>query len=81
MYRPGRGTGFNLKDMIAHTGKVGGRRGEEAPKVVCVWCGEVIRSAASKARKRMCQPCFARMMREYSRAHQPQSALPHASER
>ena len=48
---------------------------------MCAWCGGVIRSAASKATKRMCQPCFARMMREHSRTHQPQTALPHASER
>ncbi|HEX8150509.1 MAG TPA: hypothetical protein VF591_25220 [Pyrinomonadaceae bacterium] len=67
--------------MISYTDNIGGRRGEEAPQVVCAWCGGVIRSAASKATKRMCQSCFARMMREYSRAHQPPSALPHASER
>jgi hypothetical protein len=46
-----------------------------------VWCGGVIRSAAAKAAKRMCQTCFARMMREHSRAHQTQASLPHASDR
>ena len=67
--------------MVSYTENAGGHRREEEPRVVCAWCGGVIRSAASKATKRMCQPCFARMMREYSRAHQPQSVLPHASER
>jgi hypothetical protein len=67
--------------MTFYTGNVGGQRREDEPKVVCVWCGGVIRDGASKARKRMCQPCFERMMRDYSRAHQPQGSLPNASER
>ena len=67
--------------MIPYTGNMGGARRDEAPQVVCAWCGGVIRRGASKAAKRMCQPCFERMMREYSRAHQPPTALPHASER
>ena len=67
--------------MIPYTGNMGGGRQDEAPQVVCAWCGGVIRSGASKVAKRMCQPCFERMMREYSRAHQPPTALPHASER
>ena len=67
--------------MIQYTGNMGGERRDEAPQVVCVWCGGVIRGGASKATERMCQPCFERMMREYSRAHQPPAALPHASER
>ena len=67
--------------MIPYTDNAGGQRREDGPKVVCVWCGGVIRGA-SKARNRMCQPCFARMMREHlDRAHPPQSAPPHASER
>jgi hypothetical protein len=66
--------------MIPYTDNAGGQRREDGPKVVCAWCGGVIRGGA-KAAKRMCQPCFERMMREYSRAHQPPSALPHASER
>jgi hypothetical protein len=56
--------------------KVGGR-----PKVVCVWCGGVIRSDAAKAAKRMCQPCFARMMREHSRAHMRDAVRRYASDR
>lgn len=67
--------------MISYKGQAGGRRGEDGPKVVCVWCGGVIRGDAPKATKRMCQPCFERMMSEYSRAHQRQGSLPHASER
>jgi hypothetical protein len=67
--------------MISYTGNLGEQRHDDTPKVVCVWCGGVIREAAGKGAKRMCQPCFARMMREHSRAHQPQAGLPHASER
>lgn len=67
--------------MISYKGDIGGEGRGEAPRVVCVWCGGVIRGGASKAAKRMCQPCFERMMREYSRTHQPPSSLPHASER
>jgi len=49
--------------------------------VVCVWCGGVIRAAAEKAAKRMCQPCFARMMREYNRAHRQGDGRRQASDR
>jgi hypothetical protein len=41
----------------------------------------VIRSGASKAVKRMCQPCFARMMREHSRAHRQGDGPRYASDR
>lgn len=67
--------------MISYTNNSGEQRRDDTPKVVCVWCGGVIRAATGKAAKRMCQPCFAHMMREHSRAHQPQGSLPHASER
>ncbi len=68
--------------MVQYTDNVGEQRKEDGSQVVCVWCGGVIRGGASKARKRMCQPCFERMMREhFSRAHQSPSDPPHASER
>jgi hypothetical protein len=34
-----------------------------------------------KAAKRMCQPCFARMMREHSRAHRQDAGRRYASDR
>lgn len=55
--------------MDTYIDKGEARRTDGKPQVVCVWCGGVIRSAAAKAAKRMCQPCFEGMMREYSRAH------------
>jgi hypothetical protein len=67
--------------MNSYTGDEGAQKVGGGANVVCVWCGGVIRSAAEKAAKRMCQPCFTRMMREYSRAHQPRASLRHASER
>jgi hypothetical protein len=67
--------------MISQAGDTEGRPAGDGLKVVCAWRGGVIRGGASKASKRMCQPCFARMMREHSRAHQPRASLPHASDR
>jgi hypothetical protein len=67
--------------MMSHAREAEARKGGRGSDVVCAWCGGVMRGGASKARKRMCQPCFERMMREYSRAHQSPSAVPHASER
>jgi hypothetical protein len=58
------------------------KRGAAAgPQVVCVWCGGVIRVAAPKAAKRMCQPCFERMMCEHSRAHRQDDGRRYASDR
>lgn len=56
---------------------------EGGQAVVCVWCGGVIRCGAGRAAKRMCQPCFTRMMREHSRPREgrPGDAARHASER
>jgi hypothetical protein len=51
-----------------------------AAEVVCAWCGGVIRAAAKPA-QRMCQACFARMMREHSRAHRPRVGRGDASDR
>ena len=53
--------------MDKHTGKAGAQRTDGEPQAVCAWCGRVIRSAATKAAKRMCQTCFEGMMREHSR--------------
>lgn len=57
------------------------QRGGGVVEVVCSWCGGLIRRGVTKAARRMCQPCFARMMREHSRAHQPHASLRHASDR
>lgn len=54
--------------------------GSERLKVVCTWCGEVIR-AASKPAQRMCQPCFARMMNEHTRAQRLRAGWGDASDR
>ena len=67
--------------MDTYTGKAEAQKTDGGPQVVCVWCGGVIRSAATKAVKRMCQPCFEGMMREHSRAHGSHSPLGRASER
>lgn len=67
--------------METYTDKAEGRRTDGGAQVVCVWCGGVIRSAATKAAKRMCQTCFERMMSEHSRAHSSRSPLSRASER
>jgi hypothetical protein len=67
--------------MISYTSNTKAGRAGAASEVVCVWCGGVIRSGAAKSAKRMCQPCFARMMREHSRAHQSQAAGRDASDR
>jgi hypothetical protein len=67
--------------METYTDKAEAQKTDGGPQVVCVWCGGVIRSAATKAAKRMCQTCFERMMREHSRAHISRSPLSRASER
>jgi hypothetical protein len=67
--------------MATYTSDTESQRGDDRPKVVCAWCGGVIRNAAAKAATRMCQPCFARMMREHSRAHQSPAVRGNASDR
>lgn len=67
--------------MDTYTDKAEAQRTDGGPLVVCVWCGRVIRSAATKAAKRMCQPCFESMMREHSRAHSSRRPPGRASER
>ena len=56
-------------------------QGDNRLKVVCTWCGDVIRHAASKPTQRMCQPCFAQMMREYTRVRIARTGLHDVSER
>jgi hypothetical protein len=67
--------------MDTYTGKAEAQKTDGGPQVVCVWCGGVIRSAATKAAKRMCQTCFERMMHEHSRAHSSRRPQGRASER
>jgi hypothetical protein len=67
--------------MTSYTGNTRAQRGGKGSDVVCAWCGGVIRSAAAKAALRMCQTCFARMMREHSLAHQPRDNRRDASDR
>jgi hypothetical protein len=67
--------------MNTDTHNLGAERTDCGRQVICVWCGGVIRGGVAKDSKRMCQPCFARMMREHSRAHMARSPLNHASER
>lgn len=59
------------------------QRAEGGQAVVCVWCGGVIRGGATRAAKRMCQPCFARMMSEHSRPREGRAGdwPRHASDR
>ncbi|HWW76059.1 MAG TPA: hypothetical protein VNZ44_11705 [Pyrinomonadaceae bacterium] len=59
----------------------GAPRGVEGLKVVCAWCGGVIRAAASKPSQGMCQACFARMMQEHGRAHRTGAGWRDASDR
>ena len=67
--------------MLSYTDKAGVQRSANGSDVVCAWCGDVIRSAAAKAALRMCQPCFARMMREHSLAHRTRADSRDASDR
>jgi hypothetical protein len=56
-------------------------QGDKMSKVVCVWCGGVIRLAAVKPSQGMCQTCFAHMMREHCREHRLRPGRGGASER
>ena len=50
-------------------------------KVVCSWCGVVIRRASVKDSHGMCLKCYARMLREHSRPPVPGQAPRWASDR
>jgi len=62
-------------------GEVDAKQGDGRLKVVCAWCGGVIRPAAAKPSKGMCQTCFSRMMSEHSRVHRPREGRGAASDR
>lgn len=57
------------------------QRGGESLNVVCTWCGGVIRPAAAKPKKGMCQTCFERMMSEHTRPHRLRAGWRDASDR
>jgi hypothetical protein len=50
-------------------------------RVVCTWCGDVIRSDNPKESRGMCAGCYARMLSEYTRQLQQARNPPEASER
>lgn len=50
-------------------------------RVVCTWCGDVIRRDNPKESRGMCAKCYARMMAEYTRPLQQSRNTPGASER
>jgi hypothetical protein len=50
-------------------------------RVVCAWCGDVIRSDNRKESRGMCAECYARMLSEYTRPLQPTRNAPEASQR
>lgn len=47
-----------------------GQRERAAFKVVCVWCGGLIRHSPVKESRGMCLACYARMLNEHFRQHQ-----------
>jgi hypothetical protein len=49
-------------------------------KVVCTWCGGLIRHSHVKDSRGMCPECYARLLNEYLRP-QRASSPPRASER
>lgn len=67
--------------METYTEEAEAQRTEGGPQVVCVWCGQIIRSAAKKAARRMCLTCFEHMMREHTHAHGSRVPQGRASER
>jgi hypothetical protein len=56
-------------------------KGETACRVVCTWCGDVIRRDSPKESRGMCVECYARMLSEYTRPLQQSRIAPGASER
>jgi hypothetical protein len=50
-------------------------------RVVCTWCGDVIRRDNPKESRGMCAKCYTRMLSEYTRPLQQSRTPPGASER
>ena len=50
-------------------------------KVVCTWCGVVIRRAETKDSQGMCLKCYARMLGEHVHSHERDAAPRRASDR
>jgi len=56
-------------------------KGGTAFRVVCTWCGDVIRRDNPKESRGMCAKCYTRMLSEYTRPLQQSRTTPGASER
>jgi hypothetical protein len=50
-------------------------------KVVCTWCGSIIRHNNSKDSRGMCLKCYARMLSEHNSAYQQRDRRLNASDR
>jgi hypothetical protein len=50
-------------------------------KVVCTWCGIIIRRNSAKDSRGMCLKCYARMLSEHGRSHEHRPLLRWASDR
>ncbi len=57
------------------------RREAGAFKVVCTWCGVVIRRTNVKDSHGMCLKCYANMLGEHGRSHESGQMLRWASDR
>jgi len=55
-------------------------KGRSAFKVICTWCGGLIRHSAVKDSRGMCLACYARLLNEHFRPLRA-AAQPRASER
>lgn len=69
------------REMPDERGREEAGGGAAAAEVVCAWCGGLIRRAASRPARRMCQPCFAHMMLKHNRAHRQGAGRSYASDR
>ena len=50
-------------------------------RVVCTWCGVVIRRAKTKDSQGMCLKCYARMLGEHGHSHERDDGSHWASDR